>query len=360
MTMVKFLRFRGESLAEAEAKAVGRLGSTARIHTSRSVRKAGLLGWLGRKEVEILASPVLEKKKEAGGVIEGRRRLLSRLNEVTGSVQSIYDGVESYTTAFEHLLGRGVSEKLAESLVLSLGTVVPAKRMCDFALVKEALRQRLCRIVRCSWGIDPSFESNVALMVGPTGVGKTTTVAKLAASMRLVNRLDVALVTTDTFRVGAVDQLRTYADAIGVPLRVARSHDELEAAVRSLAGCQVVLVDTAGLGSSESHWIAGLSETVRRIPHCTTYLLLGMGAHLANQMEVLRRVAPLRIDNFVLTKADECALPGHVLDLLVYTGVPVAYVTDGQNVPGDIAQARSEELADRILGPGYASLWPKG
>jgi flagellar biosynthesis protein FlhF len=286
--------------------------------------------------------------------------LLSRLDDATDPVRRIFDGIQALTVLFDHLRHRGVSDSLAEGIILSLREIVPPARMGDFSLVKEALRQKIRRMMRCSWGIDPSFDSNVAVFVGPTGAGKTTTVAKIAASMRLVHHLDVALISTDTFRVGAMDQISAYAEAIGTPMRVVRNEVEMMTAVRDLSHCQVVLIDTAGLGSRGSEWVDRLGLAVKSIAKCTTYLLLDMGAHLQNQMAVLRRLGGLRIDNFVFTKADECAVHGQILDLLVYTGVPVAYITNGQNVPGDIQAARTEDLADLILGPEYPQLRPPG
>ncbi len=359
MPLIKLHSFRGLSVEEAEEKARFSLGPQLDIHATRAVRRRGFRGLLGASEIEILATRrAAIKAPVASDIYEARRNFISRLETATDTVRNIFDGVSALTTLYEYVLSRGVSSQLAEGMLLSMKGFVPPLKMRDFGFVKESFREYLRKLIRISGGIDPCGLNNVAVMIGPTGSGKTTTVAKLAARMKIDYRLSVALVTTDTFRVGAVDQIGLYADALGTPLKVATDGDSLAEAIHGFADYRVVIVDTAGIGgtSPEKSFLEGMRSAMNRAGRCMTYLLLDMRAHSANQAEVLKKFSPIRIDNLILTKTDECAVHGQILDVLVYTGIPVAYVTNGQNVPGDLRKATSLGVADMILGDGFDSL----
>lgn len=359
MPLMKLQSFRGQSIEEAQEKAAIVLGPVIDVHFTRTVRRRGLLGLLGASDIEIGASQRKSPETTApANPYESRRELLSRLDDATDSVRNIFDGVYALTRIYCYLIKCGFSAQLGQGLLLSLKNAVPPHRMRDFAFVKESFRQYLKRMIKVACGIDPFCEHNVAVMLGPTGSGKTTTIAKLAARMSIDYRLKVALVTTDTFRVGAVDQIGIYAEALGIPLKVAGDARELVFAVSEFAEYNVVLVDTAGIGGTgaEKGFIDGMRTAMLRAGQCSTYLLVDMRAHPANHIEILKKFSPLRIDNLILTKTDECAVHGHVLDLLVYAGIPVTYITNGQNVPGDLRKATADGLADLLLGDGFHDL----
>jgi flagellar biosynthesis protein FlhF len=357
MALIRLHRFRGETSDDARKLACRTLGPETRIHAERTVKKKGLRGLFGASQIEVLASRQgVRKRRTKVDLYEARRRFMRRLSEVTDPVRNIFDGVNSLTRLYRHLVNVGVSEPLAEGLMHSVRRSLPPDRMREFALVKQQLRSLVLGAIRTSGGLEGGKGPGSLFFVGPTGVGKTTTIAKLAANLRIFHHRDIALVTTDTFRVGAYDQLKAYAEAIDVPLHVAQSGAELTEKVQKLSEDHLVLVDTAGASKAETVWIGLIGRCVKRLERCATYLLLDAGAHSTNQAQVLRRFSPLRIDNLILTKTDENIVHGQVLDILIYTGLPVAYVTTGQNVPGDIARADEEELADLILGKGFEDL----
>jgi flagellar biosynthesis protein FlhF len=197
----------------------------------------------------------------------------------------------------------------------------------------------------------PSGRRSVVALVGPTGVGKTTTLAKLAARFRVHERRRVGLITVDTYRIAAVDQLRTYAEIIDLPLHVVRTPHEMRGAVAALADADLVLIDTAGRSPSDTLHIEELREQlaearpdeVHLVASCTT----GVGAleHAVRQFAVLQPTA------LVLTKLDEAVELGHLSTLLLGDGrLPLSYVTDGQSVPDDLAVADPATLARRIVG----------
>ncbi|WP_127477503.1 flagellar biosynthesis protein FlhF [Sulfurivermis fontis] len=182
-------------------------------------------------------------------------------------------------------------------------------------------------------------------LVGPTGVGKTTTVAKLAARYILrhgPNR--VALVTTDSFRIGAHQQLRTYGRLLGVPVHVANDAAELRTVLDTLRDKQLVLIDTAGVSQRDMRLTEQLSLLRQGAPRVKNYLVLSATAQRAALDETVRTFRHMELAGCVITKMDEAASLGEVLSAVVQQKLPVAYVSDGQRVPEDLHQARANKL----------------
>ncbi|MFU8836919.1 MAG: flagellar biosynthesis protein FlhF [Thiohalomonadaceae bacterium] len=187
-------------------------------------------------------------------------------------------------------------------------------------------------------------------LIGPCGVGKTTTVAKLAARFTLRHGPGkVALVTTDNFRIGAHQQLRTYGQILGAPVHVAKDGEDLQAILNSLRDKQLVLIDTAGMGQRDVR----LSEQFAVLKHAghalRTYVVLSASSQRAALDEVLRVFDKVQLDGAILTKLDEAAVLGEAISALVQQQLAVAYVSDGQAVPEDLHPARSNSLVNRCV-----------
>lgn len=185
----------------------------------------------------------------------------------------------------------------------------------------------------------------VVALVGPTGVGKTTTVAKLAARFILrhgANR--VALVTTDSFRIGAHQQLRTYGRLLGVPVYVANDAAELRTTLDTLRDKQLVLIDTAGVSQRDMRLTEQLGVLRQGAPRVKNYLVLSATAQRAALDETVRTFRNMDLTGCIITKMDEAASLGEVLSAVVQQKLPVAYVSDGQRVPEDLHQARANKL----------------
>jgi flagellar biosynthesis protein FlhF len=190
----------------------------------------------------------------------------------------------------------------------------------------------------------------VVALVGPTGVGKTTTVAKLAARYALTHGAEqVGLVTTDTYRVGAVEQLRTYGRIMGIPVRVAKSSEELRGAVEDLFDRRLVVVDTAGLGQRDTRLPDQLQRLQDGAAVLQTYLVLAATAHAQALEDSIDAFQGGGLDGCVLTKLDEATGLGHVLSAVSRRQLPVAYITDGQQVPEDLHAARAPNLVTRAV-----------
>lgn len=190
----------------------------------------------------------------------------------------------------------------------------------------------------------------VIALVGSTGVGKTTTVAKLAARFALRHgQRSVALITTDSYRIGAHEQLFTYGRILGVPVQVASSHDELQTALRSLGDKRLVLIDTAGMSQRDLRLTEQFATLLDSGFPLQTYLVMSATTQAGVLEETLQRFGRIALSGCILTKLDEAASLGGLLSVVAKHRMPLAYVGDGQRVPEDLHPARAHNLVNRAV-----------
>jgi flagellar biosynthesis protein FlhF len=196
--------------------------------------------------------------------------------------------------------------------------------------------------------IDPLEEGGVIALVGPTGAGKTTTIAKLAAAFAAKhNARDVALVTTDTIRVGGREQLHSYGRQLGIAVHEADSDASLAQTLERLRDYKLVLIDTAGLGQRDRN-LVGQLNWLRSAGKVHTLLVLPANSHFGDLDEVVRRFSGANPQGVVLTKLDETGRLGSALSVVVDHQLPMTWITDGQRVPEDLHRANSAHLVLRL------------
>lgn len=193
----------------------------------------------------------------------------------------------------------------------------------------------------------------VIFFAGPTGVGKTTTIAKIASRFRIEQKRKVVLFTTDTYRIAAAEQLRTYAGILEVPFRVIYSVEELQAGVRDFKDYDFILVDMAGhspnnpaLRKDMNAFIHGLDEGIEKEVH----LVLSATTKYADLRNIVDSYADLDDYRIIFTKLDETTAFGNILNLKLYTGAGLSYITNGQNVPDDIEEFNPQKTVKQLLG----------
>jgi flagellar biosynthesis protein FlhF len=189
----------------------------------------------------------------------------------------------------------------------------------------------------------------LAALVGPTGVGKTTTIAKLAANFRLKEKRRVGLITVDTYRIAAVEQLRTYADIIDLPMHVVSTPREMRETVERMSHLDLILLDTAGRSPKDEVRIQELKMFLTEAAADEVHLVLSSVAAARTLEQTAKQFSVVGATSLILTKLDEASGLGSVLPLLRSSELPLSYLTDGQNVPDDIKIANPHHLARRIL-----------
>ena len=187
-------------------------------------------------------------------------------------------------------------------------------------------------------------------LVGPTGVGKTTTIAKLAANHRLREKQRVGLITVDTYRIAAVEQLRTYADIIDLPMEVVSTPREMREAVARMTDLDLILMDTAGRSPRDDVKIQELKSMLAEAKPDEVHLVLSSVAGASSLAQTAEKFAGVGTTALLLTKLDEAASLGNLLPLLRTCRLPLSYLTNGQNVPDDIQVAAKRQVAQMVLG----------
>jgi flagellar biosynthesis protein FlhF len=195
---------------------------------------------------------------------------------------------------------------------------------------------------------DVKLEGTIAL-VGPTGVGKTTTIAKLAGKLSLIDKKSVGLITIDTYRIGAVDQLRAYADIMNIPFKAVLTCKELEGALLSMSKCDVVLVDTTGRSSKNSMQISELRTFVDKLNTKNIHLVISSTTKNRDIETIIDGYKVLNYRNVIITKLDETSSYGSILNIIDYAKKPLSFVTTGQSVPDDIKVLTPSEVSSMIL-----------
>jgi len=193
-------------------------------------------------------------------------------------------------------------------------------------------------------------KKNTVFFVGPTGVGKTTTIAKIASFFTLNMGKDVALITSDTYRIAAVEQLRTYANILNIPIKVVYTKEELTEAVKDFKDKDLVLIDTAGRSHKNVEHQDELKGLLNAVDEKEVYLVLSVATGYKDLMNITSVYDTMTDYKIIFTKLDETTCYGNVLNVKLATGAKLSYVTFGQNVPDDISDINPHEIARHVLG----------
>ena len=382
--------YRASTMHEALAMVRADLGPDAAVLHTREVRSNRLLGWLmGTSQIEVTASldvnvpsrfagrnrsaapsapvrdtyvPVprpIQSHDDLSQRVESSGEMQGQLDELQAMVKELcrrsktgaqHDLPESLFHAYTSLIDAEINEDLARELIERVRSQTQGIELADPVLIKA----RIARLVESEIAVagpirvSPGHRRLVAL-VGPTGVGKTTTIAKLAAHYRLKERRRVGLITVDTYRIAAVEQLRTYADIIDLPMEVVSSPREMREALRRMDGLELVLMDTAGRSPKDEVKIRELKSFLTEAEADEVHLVLSSVANPRTLQQTADRFASVGTTALILTKLDEASGLGNLLPVVRGCRLPLSYLTNGQNVPDDIETADSRRLSQWML-----------
>lgn len=337
-------RYRTASVQEGLLKARAELGPRAVVLAARTVNRSAWLPWIGGRDVEVTAA--------IDGTLSAGRRSVPEIETDTSPRRD---------AATEELVARLEAVGLGRPLAFEIATAIPLRRRRGATLssIHGALGERLAPLVATTAGevttagsdTTATDESEVHVFIGPPGVGKTTTIAKIAARERAGGGTRFGLIAADGYRVGAVEQLRIYADIIRAPFDSVRSTAELERALARRR--RPVLVDTAGRapedrGSRELFACLSAWQDVR------THLVVDAGQATQHVERTFDRYRDARPNRVVLTKLDQVDSLAPLVTILRRAGIPVSYLCAGQRVPDDLRTATASVLAGHVLGEELA------
>ncbi|SDY71445.1 flagellar biosynthesis protein FlhF [Evansella caseinilytica] len=371
---MKVKKFIAKNMPEAMVKVREELGNDAVILHSKPIETGGFLGFFTKKNVEIIAAidPDLRKKapqkrkdtkageplqragslpKELTGEIAELKKLMQGFQKqpaadrtttnypghLTGIHQRLLDQEVSEANRhiiMDHLLKRWYSENGEEQ---SQETVTKwTVEACQELMDKENYGPFL-------------YEKRFLNVVGPTGVGKTTTIAKIAANAVLRDKKKAAFITTDTYRIAAIEQLKTYANILNVPVEVAYSIDDFKAAKEKLKEYDVIFVDSAGRNFRNPVYVEQLGDVIDFNDEMETHLVLSLTSKYSDMKNIVDQFKSVNVDKVIFTKADETTSYGAMLNVYTDFKIGASYITMGQNVPDDIVEASPGKVTDRLL-----------
>jgi flagellar biosynthesis protein FlhF len=368
--------YTGETMKQALARVRRDLGGGAVILGSREIRRRRLFGLRVQELVEVTATAQRdnmhlltssEPSLRGGPLPFDGDEPLSRLHQTVSDLSRqgrldhlLPDLPADLVSAYASLLEGDLPEALARRLVRDV-----AERLDPVEITRpDAVRAALGRAIEAILPIAPpirpvSGAQRVVALIGPTGVGKTTTVAKLAATFKLLHGFSTGLVTVDTYRIAAVEQLRTFAEIIDLPLAVASTREDIRQAIDKLGAVDIVLIDTAGRSPRDELRIRELGELLAEARPDEVHLVLSAVAGERSLRAAVDRFAAARPDRLILTKLDEAEGLGGALAVIAHAGRPVSYLTTGQAVPDDIEPADRRRLA-RMIVSGQESVVSRG
>ncbi|CAM3750130.1 flagellar biosynthesis protein FlhF [Alkalicoccus chagannorensis] len=364
---MKVKKYTGKDMNEAMVKVRGELGSDAVILNSKKVESGGFLGMFTKKNIEVIAAvdPAADQPASAPKPAARTRQPASEsdawkkeIAELKKMIADRQPQTEIQTAAaapfpeqLESLNSMLQEEDTAPHIRLQLMNSLlrrwyqQEEQATDTELqqwLEEEIRSRLPE------ANGPAGRKYLNVF-GPTGVGKTTTLAKIAAQASVKEGKSVGFISTDTFRIAAIEQLKTYADILQIPLEVAYSMEDFQEAKQRLNHCDLILIDSAGRNFRNPLYINQLRELIDFDQEMENHLVLAATSKYKDMKHIISQFELIRIDRLIFTKLDETNSAGGALNAVLDHGIPVSYYTTGQNVPDDIRPGDRETMIRALL-----------
>ncbi|WP_334099941.1 flagellar biosynthesis protein FlhF [Thermotoga petrophila] len=363
---MKIKKYVAESIREAMIMIRRELGENAVILSSRRIKKGGFFGIGGKTYFEVTAAVEKERKREENTSYRLQEILVKNRQSSNDNIKGEFDEIKRTINEIKQMLVTEKRQTLPEGLSKILygmekQEILPEIRykLIDFLRMKfgdldpnsnetfKILSEQFANLVKTN---APDFKNAKVLFVGTTGVGKTTSLAKLAARFKIDEKKRVAILTLDTYRIAAAEQLKIYADIMDIPMKIAYTPKEAEYEMMALKDYDIVLVDTAGRSHQNDLQMSELRALSEAVKPNITFLVISMNYKLDDVKRIVERFSTVKPTHIILTKMDETSVYGTFVNISEITGLPIAFVTNGQRVPDDIFEANPMELARIVAG----------
>lgn len=356
---MRIKKFTANNYAVALEQVKRELGEEALILSTRSIKPHSFLS--GRNvatKVEITAAVEFKEPVTSSSVTDDElnldkddgvdlKSLIFSLLSQSGQAQTL--GLKPHQIAtYSQLVENGLEEKLAskilkKALEQNVGDEKPAKE-------KLRVMDLMKKVIPYEGEINlESHGPKMVAFVGPTGVGKTTTIAKIAADYAIRKNKKVALISLDTYRLGAVDQLQIYGDIMRIPVEVAWNKEELRRIVETHSDKDLILIDTTGRSHQDKDYSRQLKEMFDAVGGVETHLVLSVTAQEKLFLTTYKQFSPIGVDRVLFTKLDEGLSFGPLFNFSVRTRLPMSYFTSGQRVPEDLEVAGPDKVISLIF-----------
>jgi flagellar biosynthesis protein FlhF len=342
-------KFKAKSISEATAKVKNELGPDAIILSTKR-----LDGERSGNRFEIAALPAETKHtpdqyNELKSDLMSIKDMICLLKSPGGIAERLIMN-PPVLSIYARMIRNGVSDHCARAFLDSAGVFdsdIPGEKQQH---VQLKIAKQILKFVK----VDNSIHSEgngqkILALVGTTGVGKTTTIAKLAAQFMLRDKKKVGLISVDNYRIGAMEQLKAYADILGVPCFPAFNRKDLLFVLKQLENKDVILIDTAGQSQYDSSRISELQRMITDDLEIQSHLLLSVATSEDEMERTAVNFGTLKFQNYIFTKIDEAQTRGSIINQLMKLNLPVSYFTTGQNVPEDIETASKEKIVQLIF-----------
>jgi len=368
---MKIRKITADTMPEAMTKVKKEIGSDAVILYTRNINKKRLFGILNKKAIEVVVAidelPKKNSKVEvstsgnSNPIFEdaAMQTQLNTLNVNETYHQPLVEKSRREWNAFEPAQIKSICEKLIEDGVGDKHVDAIGQALLKFwysndkepseAVILNYLKEVLLgKLEKVNFsGIN--YKNKMLILLGPTGVGKTTTAAKLASKAVLDDGKSVGFITTDTYRIAAVDQLKTYAKILNVPVAVAYTMEDFKKAMEEMKDKDLIIVDSAGRNYQQSQFVKEIKQLIPFDKGMETHLVLSATAKPRDLSHIISQFHEIPITKCILTKVDETKDIGSILHLLLEHGVGVSYFTNGQNVPDDLIEAEKEAFIRQVI-----------
>lgn len=359
------------------------LGSDIIIVSQRKVRKEGLRGYFLPKEIEITVA--YEKEMTRNNLYEkaivdftksphNNKEIINRVdyskseyedpsanNKIIKEVSDMKeilnrlinksnDSSRSSKEEFHHYIKFLQEHDIPEELIVKISQLFTVESLDRNKIDIDKLNSMVTQCIDFELCDNDELNDGIFAFVGPTGVGKTTTIAKLAGKYALEYKKKVGLITVDTYRIGAIEQLKTYAEIMGIPFEVVFNIKDMEHAINAMKDCDLIFLDTTGRSSKNLMQLQELKAYVKKAKPNKVFLVLSATTKDKDINAIIDGYRVMDYENIIVTKLDETISYGSLLSIIKNSKVPLSYVTTGQGVPQDIMKIKTDQLIQLVLG----------